>query len=96
MLSHITRRAVEGVVVAFAALGFFVVPLGERTGFQHARAIVETRAARDAMDGMSRALGSVYRGVWSSVTAPTADPQERHDEAPLVLTASADGPDASR
>lgn len=95
MLSRITRRALEGVVVAFAALGFFVVPLGERTGFQHARAIVETRAARDAMDGMSRALGTVYRGLWTSVTAPTVDPKVRHAEAPLVVSAASDGPDAS-
>lgn len=95
MLSRITRRAVEGVVVAFAALGFFVVPLGERTGFQHARAIVETRAARDAMDGMSRALGNVYRSVWTSVTAPPADSKDQPDEAPLVAIATVDGPDAS-
>ena len=95
MLSRITRRAVEGIVIAFAALGFFVVPLGERTGFQHARAILETRAARDAMDGMSRALGSVYRSVWSGVTAPAVDSKDPPDEAPLVLSATLDAPDAS-
>ncbi len=42
MLKRLARRLAESFVLGFAALGFFYVPLGERTGFEHAQAIAKS------------------------------------------------------
>lgn len=45
----LSRRVVEGVVVLFALLGFVFVPLGKKTGFEHAVAVARTNAAAEAV-----------------------------------------------
>jgi len=44
-------------VVAFALLGFGLVPLGSKTGLEHSLALLRTAAARDAALGFVSALG---------------------------------------
>jgi hypothetical protein len=42
------RRAIDGAVLFLALYAFCVVPIGKHTGLEHLRAILETRAAKDA------------------------------------------------
>lgn len=48
MLGNLARRTVELAVFFFAAYAFVFVPLGNRTGLEHCRAILRSRAAREA------------------------------------------------
>lgn len=48
MLNRIGRRGLELVIALFALLGFFYVPLGKKTGFEHAKAIFSTKPAQEA------------------------------------------------
>ncbi|HEY2404466.1 MAG TPA: hypothetical protein VGI10_00580 [Polyangiaceae bacterium] len=50
------RRGIDALVAAFALLGFFYVPLGEHTGFEHAKAIFTTPAAERAGRELTGAL----------------------------------------
>ena len=45
----LSRRVVEGVFLLFALLGFVFVPLGKKTGFEHAVAVARTGAASEAI-----------------------------------------------
>lgn len=47
MLGDLAKRIVNVVVVVLAAVTFFLVPLGDKTLFQHVRAIFSTPAAGD-------------------------------------------------
>jgi hypothetical protein len=40
-----SRRIVTLVVLSFAKLGFLAVPIGDRTGYQHARDLLRTKEA---------------------------------------------------
>jgi len=42
------RRAIDFAVLILAVYALAVVPLGHRTGLEHLRAILRTKAARDA------------------------------------------------
>ncbi len=99
VISRVARRVLEGVVVTFAALGFFVVPLGDRTGFQHACAVLDTDAAKNAASGFSRTVTQLHQNLWQAPvgTAPTpAPPSSQVSPSPLSRTAArADLPDAS-
>lgn len=44
-------------MIAFALLGFGLVPLGSKTGLEHTLALFRTAPARDAADGFVSALG---------------------------------------
>ena len=48
MIARFGRRLLEGLVALFALLGFAFVPLGERTGLEHLKAIASTPAAERA------------------------------------------------
>ena len=67
------RRPLELCIAFFALYAFIFVPLGERTGFQHLKAILSTeeaqRAGVDLKNAGSRMLGELlafhndnYRG----------------------------------
>ena len=56
MLTQLTRRILGLGVCMFAMLGFLAVPLGERTGFQHAKAIVLSDEAGHFGRALSRAI----------------------------------------
>jgi hypothetical protein len=53
VLGNVGRRLVEGVVSLFALLGFIYVPLGQHTGFEHARAVLSTPAASAAIEDLT-------------------------------------------
>ena len=48
MLGVLGRRGVEAGISLFAVLGFCYVPLGGHTGFEHAKAVLSTPAAKRA------------------------------------------------
>jgi len=48
VLGVLGRRGVEAGISLFAVLGFCYVPLGGHTGFEHAKAILSTPAAKRA------------------------------------------------
>jgi hypothetical protein len=50
------RRLVSLVVVSFAALGFMAVPIGDRTGYEHARAILATPEAARLGESLGRVV----------------------------------------
>lgn len=78
MLAQLTRRIVAFVVSVFAMLGFLAVPLGEKTGFQHVRAIVSSEEAGHfgrALRNAVAELGSQLRGELDS--RPASQPPER-------------------
>lgn len=55
MLGNFARRVIELAVLFFAAYAFVFVPLGSRTGLDHVRAILHTRAAREAGKDIGKA-----------------------------------------
>lgn len=66
------RWTVNLVVLAFAAYAFCVVPLGSRTGLEHARAILASDAAKDAQADVveaARKLDEKVRGDASPAKA---------------------------
>lgn len=61
---NLGRRLFEGVVGVFALLGFLYVPLGKHTGFEHAKAILSTKAATSAFQELTAtALGLRERAL---------------------------------
>jgi len=48
VLGVLGRRGVEASISLFAVLGFCYVPLGGHTGFEHAKAVFTTPAAKRA------------------------------------------------
>jgi hypothetical protein len=65
VLSLVTKRFFALGVTVFALLGFFGVPLGDHTGFQHARAIAGSPQAEqfysDLTGAVRRAADQVVR-----------------------------------
>jgi hypothetical protein len=64
-------------VLLFAVLGFMFVPLGHRTAFEHARAVLSTSAAVEAGQALYGAMlrvGDELRRAWLSPTATPPDP----------------------
>ena len=76
------RRAVESLVGLFALLGFAFVPLGSKTGLEHAVAVMGTPSVREAASGLVAGVERA-RGRLLDVFAPG-----RRDTAPLPLPSS--------
>lgn len=85
MIGNLGRRAVEAVVGLFAVLGFAFVPLGSKTGLEHALALAATPSAREAVSGLATTVGRARDLVFRSLTGP-----ERAG-VPLPLPSSAAG-----
>jgi hypothetical protein len=73
-LGQLGRRAVESVVSLFAILGFVYVPLGRHTGYEHAKAVLATPAAAEAMRDLTAAALSLRQRALDLVTG-TPEPQ---------------------
>ncbi len=56
VLGVLGRRGVEASISLFAVLGFCYVPLGGHTGFEHAKAVFSTPAAKRAGAELLEAL----------------------------------------
>ncbi len=63
MLHQLGRRALDLVIGLFAVLGFCFVPLGHKTGFEHAKAIVGTRPATEADRGFVAASSKLRQAL---------------------------------
>ena len=101
MLHRLGRRALDLVIGLFAVLGFFYVPLGPRTGFEHVKAIVATPPALEAYRGfvsaadkLHRTLVDKLRGRRPTRPARTQEPKARAEELSHVMPADA-GADVS-
>ena len=76
------RRAFEMLVGLFALLGFVYVPLGQKTGFEHLKAIAATAPARQAAAELlqaalwarARLLGELTGDGASAEPAPPSPP----------------------
>jgi hypothetical protein len=75
------------VVIAFALLGFGLVPLGSKTGLQHTLTLLQTAPARDAASGFVAALGKARELLVQSVAPAT--PQPATEALPLPSTGGA-------
>lgn len=82
-------------MLAFAVLGFVMVPLGKKTGLEHARAILGTPAAEQAFRELREALasaGAELLGAPSSAELDEVNGPRRAGPgvpAPLQLNTSA-------
>jgi len=90
---NLGRRLAEGVVGLFAILGFCYVPLGHRTGLEHAVAVLSTPAAVAAFDDLSRTALDLRQRAIDFVTGrlaprmkpPANDPQPAPRPVPPKL-----------
>lgn len=73
MFGRFGRRGVELLVLLFAGLGFAFVPLGKKTGLEHARAILATGPAAEAGRGLVEGARRLRQAL---VAAPEAEPRE--------------------
>lgn len=53
------RRLISLAVLSFAALGFLAVPIGDRTGYEHTRALLGTREAERLGKSLSNLAGKL-------------------------------------
>jgi len=96
------RRAIDFAVLVLAVYAFAVVPLGHRTGLEHLRAILRTKAAHDAGHEIVEAaerLGHRLLGG-DAKAAPRAKPDvpalpHRGTSNAALSAGSFEGPDAS-
>jgi hypothetical protein len=79
VLTLLTRLTVGLIVGIFAALGFLAVPLGERTGFQHTRAIFTSSEARDFARELKNASDDLKKRILGEVASESsrADREKR-------------------
>jgi hypothetical protein len=69
VVGRYAHRALDVLVLLFAALGFVYVPLGKHTGYEHAKAILATgaasRAGRELSEAVDRLRGRVVHDATS-------------------------------
>jgi hypothetical protein len=103
VLNRIGRRGLELLIALFALLGFFYVPLGKKTGFEHAKAIFSTRPAQEAGREIVQAgdriktkmIDEVRRAPDSDAGAPAEAKPEALSRATRASATFDDTPDAS-
>lgn len=109
VVGRTAHRALDVMVLLFAALGFVYVPLGKHTGYEHAKAILATgaasRAGRELREAVDRLRGRVVQDATSGPErGPSPKPPrfgsgsgEGVDNAHIapIARAAADLPDAS-
>ena len=76
------RRGVEAGISLFAILGFCYVPLGQHTGFEHAKAIFTTPAAQRAgveiVEAMARVRSKLLGEALPAQGVETPLPHPEH------------------
>jgi len=109
VLGNLGRRAIDLAVLLLALYAFAFVPLGHRTGLEHLRAILGTRAAKDAGHEMleaaerlrERLLGEEPEQPVKTHGRAVVPRLPRHEPANAALAPNAlsgslrDAPDAS-
>lgn len=90
MFGTLGRRVAEGLVGLFAILGFAFVPLGSRTGLEHAITLFGSPSAREAAAGLigafDRARVSLLRAFASPSPGPPTPASPPRGVHPLVPT----------
>jgi hypothetical protein len=86
---NLGRRLVESVVGLFAVLGFVYVPLGQHTGFEHARAVLSTPAAAAAIDDLTTTALGLRQRVIDFISGRLSAPTGNMAEAPKAHPVSA-------
>lgn len=96
------RRAIDFAVLVLAVYALAVVPLGRHTGLEHLRAILGTKAARDAGHELVQAAQRLGRHLLGddASAAPRARPDvptlpRRGTSNAALATGGFEGPDAS-
>lgn len=54
MVFSVIRRVATIFVLCFAALGFLAVPVGEKTGYEHAASLLATDEVQNFLDSVRR------------------------------------------
>jgi hypothetical protein len=70
VLKWFAWRLLDLATLSFAALGFFYVPLGQRTGFEHARAIATSAQVRELAIGVVEATRAFRANVRQRLRLP--------------------------
>lgn len=84
MIGDFFRRLVNGAVMLLAALTFFLVPIGRKTGAQHLVAIFSTPPAHEAAEavaGAARKLTAVVAAEMAKIRR-TAELESRKRAEP--------------
>jgi hypothetical protein len=96
VVGNLGRRAMEALVLLFALLGFVFVPLGKKTGLDHALAIVSTRAVTDAVRETAAALARARERLFTRSAGDAPRKAERRPASALSHAAPRDaGADVS-
>jgi hypothetical protein len=77
VIGRLARRLAEAVVALFALYAFCFVPLGSRTGLEHARAVLTTPAARRAAGELAGAAVRVHRALVDALRSVLAGGRTR-------------------
>lgn len=77
MLGELAKRLTNLVVVALAAVTFFLVPFGNRTLFQHLRAVFTTREAAELRNQLEQTGEKVVHEVKGEVVAAPVASKKR-------------------
>lgn len=80
MFGKAARRTIDIIVLLFATYAFAFVPLGRRTGLEHARAILGTTEAQFAGDELKQAGGRLM----DKFSADDLKPRRKFKGDPVV------------
>ncbi len=77
------KRGVNGLVLLLAALTFFLVPIGRKTGAQHVVAIFSTEPAHEAAVDLAVAARKAFQRAGSAVAElrQAHAKQQKHDDS---------------
>jgi hypothetical protein len=81
VLGELVKRVINLVVVALAAVTFFLVPLGKKTLFQHLCAVFSTKEASELGRELEKTGKTVVDEVHKEV-APTSSAAAKGDARP--------------
>jgi hypothetical protein len=95
VIHRVGRRALEALAAFFAVLGFCTVPLGQRTGLEHTRAILRSEPAQAAARDLVGAFGSLKQRLLEEKQETTTNPLSRSVTAPSPADRADAGADAS-
>ncbi|MDX2052523.1 MAG: hypothetical protein SFV15_09040 [Polyangiaceae bacterium] len=86
MIVRLARQAIGSIVSVFALLGFAFVPLGDQTGFEHAKAILATPEATRAFRGLVERLEAAKEQAWKGNDAREPhEPRTPHRRHPVDM-----------
>ena len=85
MLFRLGRRLISYATGFFALLGFFAVPLGDKTGYEHVCTALRTPEGQRAVDALTDAYAATKAKLFGEVRAQLSTPGSATDKALLEL-----------